>query len=112
MIRAELRQQDGQYTLKASGHADFQPYGSDIVCSAFTILLYSLAQSIETMETRGELREAPALQLDPGDAVLQFFPHIGARLTAYRQLETVAGGIRLLAQSYPEHISFDDTVTQ
>lgn len=90
MIEVESRY--GQVT--ASGHAGYAPKGQDIVCSAVSILLYTLVAAL------GD--EVTDLRLDEGDSMVKWKP---TKVT-----NTKAGvineGFRLLAQGYPAYISY------
>lgn len=92
MIRAELR---GAGWLRVTGHADFAPYGEDLVCAGVSALVYTLAANVP---------EEAVIRLESGDCeirwegkepqILQAFAVIWRGLVEMRQvygsfLETV-----------------------
>ena len=70
-----------------SGHAGAGEPGHDIVCAALSILMYSLMAS--GAEGRVERGEAELLLPD-------------------RDVDAVLCGFRLLAESYPEYVSYKE----
>lgn len=73
--------------LRMSGHAGAGEPGRDIVCAALSILMYSLVAS--GAEGRVERGEAELLLPD-------------------RDVDVALCGFRLLAESYPEYVSYKE----
>ena len=46
MIRADIKHKDGVYTVRISGHADFAPKGSDIVCAGVSSLCMAFYNAV------------------------------------------------------------------
>lgn len=90
MIRVYIGRSDKGLMLCMHGHAGYAERGSDIVCSAATILAYSLAERVR--ECGGKIT------MQPGYAC------IISGTEALDALETVASGYRLLAEGYPDYI--------
>lgn len=73
--------------LRLTGHAGAGEPGRDIVCAALSILIYSLVAS--GAEGRVERGEAELLLPD-------------------RDVDVALCGFRLLAESYPEYVSYKE----
>ena len=73
--------------LRMSGHAGAGEPGRDIVCAALSILVYALVAS--GAEGRVERGEAELLLPD-------------------RDVDVALCGFRLLAESYPEYVSYKE----
>ena len=47
MIETDVHITPGHMAVEASGHSGYALKGADIVCSAFSILFFTLAQSLQ-----------------------------------------------------------------
>lgn len=48
MIKANLSKHNGKYSISITGHANYAPHGSDIVCAGVSTLMHAvLTQSLE-----------------------------------------------------------------
>ena len=81
----EVRLEDNALTV--SGHAGAGEYGSDIVCAALSILMYTA-------------RAIPGAAASEADG----FCAVKVPRKSRRELLTVARGFRLLARAYPEYV--------
>lgn len=92
----------GSITLKLTGHADAAKKGEDIVCSAATILAYTVAQTLQFMYEDGALQKKPHLKLENGDAFIVAKPKPESHAEALHTFFVAQVGYHLLAQSYPQ----------
>ena len=93
-------------TLKLNGHAGQADDGHDIVCSACSILAYTVAQIVKTEEKEGSLKAKPLVVLEKGSAVISCEPKpekYNELLHAFYYAEV---GYTLLANNYPEFVDF------
>ena len=87
-----------KYSLTLDGHADFAPVGQDIVCSAVSILLFTLANSLS--DSGAENLE---VSLEPGDSSISC-------TASYSDFEIdtlfkfAVIGLELLEEQYPENV--------
>ena len=92
----------GKLTMRAEGHAGYAPAGQDIVCAAVSCLMqtlaYSAAEDEHTSSCIYQGKEGPVLNVEAGDSVLM-----------KDKFELVADGLTLLAEQYPENVSFKET---
>ena len=99
-----IQQKDRQrIRLEVKGHAGQAEYGHDIVCSAVSILVYTVAQNIRLMEAEGSCTEPPTVNMDSGDTV------IDATCRDYSDLEKLLffakTGFALLQRTYPDYVT-------
>lgn len=90
--------------FKATGHAESNEYGNDIVCSAVSILAYTLAQNINDAYDLGYLKYNPKIIMQSGNAAINCKAK-GSRysdiINIYRVIQT---GYELLAKKYPQYV--------
>lgn len=87
-----------KYSLSLDGHAGYAPVGQDIVCSAVSILLFTLANALSDSGA-----EDLEVSLEPGDS------YIGCT-ASYADIEIdtlfkfAVIGLELLEEQYPENV--------
>lgn len=90
-----------EISLAMDGHAGYADAGSDIVCAAASILVYTFASRLREI-TGGDGLYA---SLAPGEARVKVDAdwRIAGECTAV--LDTITAGFMLLADKYPDHVS-------
>lgn len=106
MIKVHFEQQKEIDTiiLKVKGHAGQNNKGKDIVCSAASILTYTIAQYLQYVNKQGGLQKNPRIAINDGDALIVAKPtkeYMGEVLNAFFVAEV---GYHLLAQNYPQYV--------
>lgn len=106
MVKASFtyHEDKGKISLEVKGHAGQAPEGHDIVCSAVSILTYTVAQYLKYVEKEKGLRKKPHIDIKNGDAVIVAKPteeFMGEVLNAFFVAEV---GFHLLAQNYPQYV--------
>ena len=83
-------------SIDMDGHAGTAPKGQDLVCAAGSILAYTIAACINPTDPLAKI------DINPGST------HISCSYNyqSLAQFDTVAGGFRLLAGAYPNHVKF------
>ncbi len=100
MIEAVIYQKDGIYQgYEISGHADFAPYGKDIVCAAVSFLAIATENSLDSQSVieSGLLNGKLYCYLDKrtqGESLIR----------AQAVLKTLDLGLQQISKTYPEHI--------
>lgn len=96
-----------EYGISADGHAGYAEYGKDIVCSAVTGLLYTMAECIRQEKDVGHLRDME-ITLEPGHAVITAVPvsEYVERLSA--MFCTVKTGLAIVAEMYPDYVRIEN----
>lgn len=98
----EADPEGGKLTMRAEGHAGDAPAGQDIVCAAVSCLMqtlaYSAAEDEHTSSCIYQGKDGPVVSVETGNSVLM-----------RDKFELVADGLDLLAEQYPENVSFKET---
>lgn len=97
MINIQTRKQNNTYEIVLSGHADYAPHGKDIVCSAVSVLVYTLAECADRHGCKWIERK-----LSEGQTGLVFEYPPGMETV----IDTVETGFTLLASDYKECVNF------
>ena len=95
----------GQYhfRLKASGHADFDEHGKDIVCAAISVLCISLANTLRYYQAD----DKPDITIDDGDVYIEaVIDHGHADVNLMGAFRMACLGLQMIADQYPDHVSF------
>lgn len=107
MIKATFTLYDEIRYLRfvVKGHAGENVKGHDIVCASASILLYTLAQTVDDMEQHGELTADPIVEMDEGDALITCHCNSDEAYTkAVTAFKTIWTGYTLLAHEYPQYV--------
>lgn len=97
----------GTIILKVKGHAGQAEKGKDIVCSAASILTYTIAQYLNYVYKQGGLKKKPNIKLNDGDSLIVAKPteeYEGEVLNAFFVAEV---GYSLLAKNYPQFVELN-----
>ena len=94
----------GVYALRIRGHARYAPQGADIVCAAVSTLGYTFAAAVQRLEAEGALVCRPHIR--EAEGVLSVLARADQAHSAAlaQSFETVKTGLRLITESYPEHV--------
>ncbi len=87
------------------GHAESAPKGEDLVCSAASILVHTLAANVGHMEHSGAATQCVA-EIKEGFAKVSCRAVRGYEAVVASIFQAVCVGFEILADKYPENISF------
>ena len=107
MITVTLRRHDATryIRLTVEGHAGQADIGHDIVCASASILAYTVAQIVKTMEQHGDLKDKPIVELGSGDATIVCrCKNDDIYAEAAHTLFVAQVGYLLLAHNYPQYV--------
>ena len=104
MLKVTFVEKDKTITLKVDGHAGQAEKGHDIVCSACSILAYTVANLIKTAGATKDLKAPPVIKLEDGDALISCEPWEHAYPTILSIFMVVEVGYKLLAHNYPQYV--------
>jgi uncharacterized protein YsxB (DUF464 family) len=105
MIKATFEKEEGQYlSLTIEGHAGQAEKGNDIVCSAASILAYTLAQTITQMDKQEWLKKKPHINLKEGNGLITCIPNEGYFDECLMAFFVAEVGYSLLANNYPQYV--------
>lgn len=100
----EIRFKPEELEVKISGHAGQAEKGKDIVCSAVSILFYTLAQAVADSEEM--LQDEAVIEIDDGNGYVSCKPKGEYLATMQRTYWTILTGFELLVQEYKDYVSF------
>ena len=105
MIRAAFEKEDYTYiSLLVEGHAGQAEKGQDIVCSAASILAYTVGQALTQMYKQGWLKKKPHINLKEGKGLITCIPkreYFDECLMVFFVAEV---GYSLLHSNYPQFV--------
>ena len=105
MIRAEFEKEEGTYiSMCVEGHAGQAEIGKDIVCSAASILAYTVGQTLVQMDKQGWLKKKPHINLKEGKGLITCVPkekYFDECLMVFFVAEV---GYSLLRNNYPQYV--------
>lgn len=105
MIRASFEKEEGKFlSLCIEGHAGQAEKGKDIVCSAASILAYTVAQTITQMHKQGWLKKKPHINLKEGKGLITCIPNEGYFDECLMAFFVAEVGYTLLANNYPQFV--------
>lgn len=100
MTNIEINEKDHRLELKVEGHSGYASSGNDIVCSAISILCFTLLTAV--MERDERLLNMRYQQKD-GYFYLSFSNTYDKCLKAI--FYAVCNGFQMLTEQYPKHVS-------
>ena len=95
------------YRMTVRGHAGSAPYGYDLVCSGVSVLMLTLSRMSNLLEAAGKA-EGNGIIVS-GLGTLQCVPTEGNEDTVRTMLDTIAAGMELLAEEYPDYVQIAST---
>ena len=107
MIKVTFRGNDDEKSLclTVQGHAGQADMGHDLICASASILAYTLAHVVITMEHHGDLEGDPIVALESGDAVISFrCKNNDIYAEAAHAFFVVQAGYSLLARNFPQFV--------
>ena len=110
MIKVKFKEKNGELVVSIKGHAMSAEAGKDLICSAASILSYTLAQSVIRNEKLGCFKENPEIRMESGDFYIRCLPKTESDLAIskiYESFQTILDGYRLLAENFPNNISLE-----
>lgn len=108
MIRASFEKEEGKFiSLRIEGHAGQAEVGKDIVCSAASILAYTVAQTITQMHKQGWLKKKPHINLKEGNSLITCVPKEEYYDECLMVFFVAEVGYHLLATNYPQFVGIN-----
>ena len=109
MITARFYQKpsNGSIHMTLKGHAGAAPKGEDLVCSAATMLAYTVAQAVQFMFEQGKLKKKPKIHIRNGEAVIIATPTEDAVAETLHAFWVAQCGIHVLQHNYPQFVKLE-----
>ena len=92
--------------VSVEGHAQSGEIGHDLVCASASILTYTLAAFVENMKNAKQVYN-PKVELKEGDALIYCEPSNRYKGSVTLVFDSICAGFELLAQDYPDNISYE-----
>lgn len=109
MITARFYQKpsNGSIHMTIKGHANSAPKGEDLICSAATMLAYTVAQAVQFLHSKDKLLKKPKIQIREGEATVIATPREDAYAETLMVFWTAQCGMHVLSHNYPEHVKLE-----
>lgn len=104
MIDVNYNRKD--YTVSVTGHAQSGEAGHDLVCSAVSILVYTLASNVERMSQDSSRFHKAKIKVQSGEAKIQCRPINGMKAVASLVMDSICTGFDILSQKYPDNVRY------
>ena len=106
MIRAVYHREQNKIVIE--GHAYSGEPGHDLICASASMLVYTLAASVESMEKHGHISSA-VIDLKEGSGIVgcEAYEQFKAAITLI--FDSICAGYELLAANYPKNVSYEIT---
>ena len=88
--------------LSVKGHAEHGNKGEDIVCSAVSILFYTLAETLSNAKEM--LLQNPRIEMEDGNGIISCVPKGKYEANISLIYWTILNGFQLLAENYEKNI--------
>lgn len=95
-----------KFKVKIDGHADFDEEGKDIVCSAISVLFFSMCQTFDSMKEKGCFKVCK-LSWDKGAGLIKINPKPEYRQHVAIIFMTICNGFDIVATEYPDYVTLD-----
>ena len=109
MITARFYQKpsNGSIHMTIKGHAMTAPKGEDLICSAATMLAYTVAQAVQFMYECDKLKKKPKIHIEDGEATIIATPTEDAYAEALHTFWVAQCGVHVLAHNYPKNVTLE-----
>lgn len=104
MLKVEFSAKNDAISFSMKGHAGQAEVGHDIVCSACSILAYTIANVIKVEEKEGSFKNKPFVLLESGSAFIVCQPVEEKYDEILHAFYVTAVGFTLLAHNYPQFV--------
>ena len=106
MIQVTYNEVNDTMILRAEGHAGYAPKGQDIVCAAVSVLMQTLAYSVDADNTGN------TFELPDGKNGNRLTVQAPMSVLNRDKFDFVVEGLSRLAENYPENVQFKKLCTQ
>ena len=97
----------GSIHMSLKGHAGTAPKGEDLVCSAATMLAYTVAQAVQFLYEQGQLKKKPKIHITDGSATIIATPTEEGYAPVLHTFWVAQCGIHVLQHNYPKNVTLD-----
>ena len=94
------------HKLTADGHACSNEIGRDLICASVTTLVYTLSAFVKNMAEAKQTIDHH-ISVERGTAEISCVPHNDTDIAVTLVFDAICAGFDILAQKYPDYISYD-----
>lgn len=107
MIRVKFRASETTNSIifTASGHSGYTSAGNDIVCSAATMLAYTIANNVVKMEKRHFFKARPRILLNGGAILISCVPKSRHYYKVQNMFRNIEAGYELLEENHKKNVT-------
>lgn len=105
MTSINISRSGSRYDIRIEGHADYNP-GLDIVCSAVSMLSFTLMQALRNEDEDGNMALCD-IRYSSGDVHISVTPVDGCCERIMTIIDTITIGFELLSNQYPENVELN-----
>ena len=98
---------NGSIHMTLKGHADAAPKGEDLICSAATMLAYTVAQAVQFLQEQDKLQKKPKIRIKEGEATIIATPKDEAYAETLHTFWVAQCGVHVLAHNYPQNVMLE-----
>lgn len=98
---------NGSIHMTLKGHADAAPKGEDLICSAATMLAYTVAQAVQFLQEQDKLKKKPKIRIKEGEATIIATPKDAAYAETLHTFWVAQCGVHVLAHNYPQNVMLE-----
>ncbi len=106
-VRFYQKPSQGSIHMTMKGHAEAAPKGEDLVCSAATMLAYTVAQAVQFLHEQGYLKMKPKIQISEGSATVIATPTEEGYASVLHTFWVAQCGIHVLQRNYPQNVTLE-----
>ena len=103
MIKAVYDRKENKITVE--GHAYSGEPGHDLICASASVLIYTIAASVNSMQQNGHV-ETSVISLESGNGTVGCVPYRQFKDAITMIFDSICAGYELLATNYPENVSY------
>ncbi len=111
MIKVKIFKNEEGHIVKynISGHANYKPYGEDIVCSAVSVLSYTALNALIELSGLNENEIIYTIDESSGNLEVTLPKVIEKRILEKTEivLKTLEIGIKSVIESYPKYVTLE-----
>ena len=104
MIKAVYDRKENKITVE--GHAYSGEPGHDLICASASVLIYTIAASVNSMQQNGHVTNA-LINLESGNGTVGCEPLEQIKGAITLIFDSICAGYELLAANYPDNISYE-----
>lgn len=103
MIEIKYRLRNNSFRLNAVGHAGYAPVGSDIVCSAVTVLLYTFSFAASSLHDN-DIADDVSIVMESGKANIEFSFESRQQKTVECALLPIVKAMKMIERRHPQNV--------